>query len=265
VVDGAPLVVVGGGNMGAAFLSGLLGSGRAPGTIAVSETAPSRRATLVRMFPAVSVHDDVPRCSEAIIAVKPADVPAACRAAVAAGAARVVSIAAGVRLAALHEACGEGVRVVRAMPNTPALVGLAATAMSAGHGCTDADRAWARELLSCVGSVIEVEEAKLDAFTGLVGSGPAYAFYVAEALRDAAVAEGFDAETSAALVARVMLGAAVLLDREPLDAKALRARVMSPNGTTAAGIAALDERRVRDAFVAAVRAATARSKELGDA
>ena len=120
-------------------------------------------------------------------------------------------------------------------------------------------------MLSCVGSVIEVEEAKLDAFTGLVGSGPAYAFYVAEALRDAAVAEGFDAETSAALVARVLLGAAVLLDREPLDAKALRARVTSPNGTTAAGIAALDERRVRDAFVAAVRAATARSKELGDA
>ena len=259
------LVVVGGGNMGAALVQGLLAAERDPSSIVVCETSAARREVLRGMFPRVEVRDSVPECTGAIIAVKPPDVPAACQAASAAGAVRVVSIAAGVRLSALQNACGTGVRVVRAMPNTPALVGLAATAMSVGSGCDDADRAWARELLSCVGMVVEIEEPMLDAFTGLVGSGPAYVFYVAEALRDAAIAEGFDAETSAALVARVMLGAAALLDREPLDAKGLRERVTSPNGTTAAGIAKLDEEGVREAFVSAVRAATRRSKELGDA
>lgn len=259
------LAVVGGGNMGAALVQGLLAAERDPSSIVVCETSAARREVLRGMFPRVEVRDSVPECTEAIIAVKPPDVPAACQAASAAGAVRVVSIAAGVRLSALQNACGTGVRVVRAMPNTPALVGLAATAMSAGSGCDDVDRAWARELLSCVGMVVEIEEPMLDAFTGLVGSGPAYAFYVAEALRDAAIAEGFDAETSAALVARVMLGAAALLDREPLDAKGLRERVTSPNGTTAAGIAKLDEEGVREAFMSAVRAATRRSKELGDA
>jgi pyrroline-5-carboxylate reductase len=264
-VEHRTLVVVGGGNMGTALVQGLLAAERDPSSIVVCEMSAARRDVLRGMFPRVEVRDSVPRCSEAIIAVKPPDVPAACQAASAAGAVRVVSIAAGVRLSVLQQACGTGVRVVRAMPNMPALVGLAATAMSAGRGCDDADRAWARELLSCVGMVIEIEEPMLDAFTGLVGSGPAYAFYVAEALRDAAIAEGFDPDTSAALVARVMLGAAALLDRAPLDAKGLRERVTSPNGTTAAGIATLDEQGVRKAFVSAVRAATRRSKELGDA
>lgn len=259
------LVVVGGGNMGAALVQGLLVAERDPSSIVVCETSDARREVLRGMFPGVEVRDSLPKCTEAIIAVKPPDVSAACKAAAAAGALRVVSIAAGVRLSALQQACGAGVRVVRGMPNTPALVGLAATAMSAGNGCDDADRAWARELLSCVGLVVEIEEPMLDAFTGLVGSGPAYAFYVAEALRDAAIAEGFDSETSAVLVARVMLGAAALLDREPHDAAGLRERVTSPNGTTAAGVAKLDEQGVREAFMSAVRVATRRSKELGDA
>jgi pyrroline-5-carboxylate reductase len=264
-VEQRTLVVVGGGNMGAALVQGLLTAGRDSSSLVVCETSAARREVLHSMFPHVGVSESVPACTEAIIAVKPADVAAACRAASAAGAVRVVSIAAGVRLSALQEACGTGVRVVRAMPNTPALVGLAATAMSAGAGCDESDREWARGLLATVGMVVEIEEQMLDAFTGLVGSGPAYAFYVAEALRDAAIAEGFSPEVSAALVARVMLGAAALLDREPLDAKGLRERVTSPNGTTAAGIAALDAQRVREAFVSAVRAATRRSNELGNA
>jgi len=119
-------------------------------------------------------------------------------------------------------------------------------------------------LLSSVGLVIEVQESMLDAFTGLVGSGPAYVFYVAGAMREAAVREGFDAATSATLVARVLVGAASLLEREPDAADELRRRVTSPNGTTAAGVAELDARRVSDAIVAAVHAATERSRELGD-
>ena len=105
----------------------------------------------------------------------------------------------------------------------------------------------------------------LDAFTGLIGSGPAYVFYVAESLQAAAVAEGFDEATSAKLVAQLLVGAAALLEREPQHARELRQRVTSPNGTTAAGVAALSDHKTHDAFVAAVRAATQRSKELGDA
>lgn len=257
------LVVIGGGNMGAALVQGLLAAGHTSGGIAVCEARADRRAELESMFPGLSVSGHVPTCTEAIIAVKPGDVTSACRQAVTAGATRVVSIAAGVRLAALQAACGEHVKVVRAMPNTPATVGLAATAFAPGDGCGSEEREWASRLLSSVGLVIEVGETMLDAFTGLVGSGPAYLFYIAGALRDAAIREGFDATTSATLVARVLVGAAALLEREPEAADDLRRRVTSPNGTTAAGIAEFDSRRVDEAIIAAVHAATERSRQLG--
>ncbi len=259
------LVVIGGGNMGSALVQGLLAAGHPRDGIVVCETKADRRTALRSMFPGLSVSEHVPACTEALIAVKPGDVPSACGQAVAAGATRVVSIAAGVRLDALQAACGEHVKVVRAMPNTPATVGLAATAFAPGHGCGSEEREWAKRLLSSVGLVIEVHETMLDAFTGLVGSGPAYVFYMAGALRDAAIREGFDAATSATLVARVLVGAASLLEREPEAADELRRRVTSPNGTTAAGIAEFDSRRVDEAIIAAVHAATERSRELGDA
>ena len=251
--------------MGAALVHGLLRAGRDVNSIFVCETNAGRRSELAGMFSGVKVGQDVPACSEAIIAVKPADAGVASSAVVAAGAKRLVSIAAGIRLAALHAACGGGVRIIRAMPNTAATVGLSATAIALTDDCDDDDRRWANELLSSVGSVVEIPESMMDAFTGLVGSGPAYLFYVAEALRDAAIAEGFDAELSNQLVARVLAGSAALLEAKPEDAAGLRARVTSPNGTTAAGVRELDERDVRDTIVAAVRAATRRSKELGDA
>jgi pyrroline-5-carboxylate reductase len=257
--------VIGGGNMGAALVRGLLRAGHQPGALAISEVSSKRREELTGMFPGVSVHDSVPACSEAIIAVKPGDVATACASAVAAGARRVISIAAGIRLDTLQRATGAGVRVVRAMPNTPATVGLAATAIALGDSCDDDDRRWAHDLLASIGIVVQLDEPMLDAFTGLVGSGPAYVFFVAEALRDAAMREGFDAHTASELVARVLVGAAALLNDEPESATALRERVTSPNGTTAAGIAELDSHNVREAFVAAVRAATQRSKQLGDA
>ena len=259
------LAVIGGGNMGAALVHGLLRSGRKPDSIVVCEVVPTRRDELASMFGGVHVTDSVAACSEAVIAVKPADVDGAVRAAVAAGATRLVSIAAGVRLAALQSAGGAGVRVIRAMPNTPATVGLSTTAFAVSASCTENDRAWANELLTSVGFVVELDESMLDAFTGLAGSGPAYVFYVAEALREAAIAEGFDSDTSAAIVAKMLVGSAALLERHPTEAAQLRARVTSPNGTTAAGVAELDARNVRDALLRAVRAATRRSKELGDA
>ncbi|NCX30954.1 MAG: pyrroline-5-carboxylate reductase [Actinobacteria bacterium] len=236
------VAVIGGGNMGAALVGGLLRGGVAPSDVIIVETLTSRRGELTAQFPGVQVVAEVPRVGAVIVAVKPADVHAACVAAKAAGATRLLSIAAGVTIASLEASSGSAMRVVRAMPNTPAVVGLAATAMVASARA-DADvRDWARQILESVGIVVEVDEAMLDAFTGLVG---------------------FDADTSAKLIAQLFAGSSALLAREPHAAKELRARVTSPNGTTAAGVAVLDRERVRDAIVAAVLAARKRSTELG--
>ena len=257
------VAVIGGGNMGAALVGGLLRGGVAPSDVVVVETSAARRSDLAAQFPGVPVVAEVPRVDAVIVAVKPADVNAACSAARGAGATRLLSIAAGVTIASLEASCGADMRVVRAMPNTPALVGLAATAMAMSARADATVRDWARQMLESIGIVIEVDEAMLDAFTGLVGSGPAYLFYVAEALTDAAQAAGFDAATSATLIAQLFAGSSALLAREPNAAKDLRARVTSPNGTTAAGLAVLDREGVRDAIVAAVFAARKRSTELG--
>jgi pyrroline-5-carboxylate reductase len=257
------LVVIGGGNMGAALLGGLLDSGAVDASaIAVVEVVAARRDDLTSLFPSVRVEAVVPACSGAVIAVKPADTPAAASSAAVAGASRVLSIAAGVRLATIEAAVGPDVAVVRAMPNTPALVRLGATAIAAGRTADRDDVAWARHILEAVGTVDEVDEASLDAFTGVAGSGPAYVFLVAEALMAAAVAEGLEPRMAARTVRQLLLGSATLLDREG-DPTRLREMVTSPNGTTAAGLAVLDALDVRGAVAAAVRAATVRSRELG--
>jgi pyrroline-5-carboxylate reductase len=257
------LVIVGGGNMGAALLGGLLASGVVePTDVAVVEVADARRAELTGLFPGVAAVAEVPACGNAVLAVKPADIPAAASAVAAAGATRVLSIAAGVRLASIESATGPGVAVVRSMPNTPALVRLGASAIAAGSSAGDDDLAWATSVLGAVGTVEVLAEADLDLFTGLVGSGPAYLFLVAEALTEAAVEGGMDPAVAERVVGQLFLGSGTLLAREG-DPATLRARVTSPGGTTAAGLQVLDERHVRAAFGEAVRAATLRSRELG--
>jgi pyrroline-5-carboxylate reductase len=149
------------------------------------------------------------------------------------------------------------------MPNTPALVGCGAAAIAGGAGASDADLAWAEEILGAVGKVERVGEPLLDAVTGLSGSGPAYVFLVAEALIEAGVAVGLPRTVSEALTIQTLLGSARLLAESGERAEALRAAVTSPGGTTAAGLAALESRAVRAAFMEAVVAATDRSRELG--
>ena len=257
------LVIVGGGNMGAALAGGLLATGSlTPAELAIAEAVPARRAELESIHPGVLVAGDVPAAEGAVIAVKPQDVASAVAAAVGAGARRVLSIAAGVRLRTLEAAAGPGVAVVRAMPNTPALVGQGAAAIAGGHEANDDDLAWAEDVLGAVGSVERVDEAQLDAVTALSGSGPAYVFLVAEALTAAAVDLGLPADLAARLTTQLLVGAAALLAARG-DPATLRANVTSPGGTTAAGLAVLEARDVRDAFAAAVRAAAARSAELG--
>lgn len=249
--------------MGAALVGGLLSSGvMSPAQIVIVEVMADRRVRLAEMFPDVSVVETIPACSEALIAVKPPDVAGACAAAVAAGAKRVLSIAAGITLARLESACGSGVAVVRSMPNTPALVGEGASAIAAGASAGEDDVVWAERILGSVGLVVRVAEDRLDAVTGLIGSGPAYLFLVAESLMAAGLAEGLDSETVDAMVRQLFTGAARLL-ADGDDPAELRVRVTSPGGTTAAGLAVLEGHGLRDVLAAAVAAATARSRELG--
>jgi pyrroline-5-carboxylate reductase len=257
------LVIVGGGNMGAALLGGLLAAdGADPAGFAVVEALPARRAQLAEEFPGVAIEATTPPCSAALIAVKPGDVVGAVEGAVAAGARRLLSIAAGVSIASLEAAAGSGVAVVRAMPNTPALVRQGASAIAGGTAATDEDLAWAESILGAVGTVARVGEQHLDAVTALTGSGPAYVFLVAEALVDAGVAAGLARPLAAQLTTQLLIGSAALL-AERDDPAALRAMVTSPAGTTAAGVQVLESRAVRAAVVDAVLAAAARSRELG--
>ena len=256
------LALVGGGRMGAALLGGLLGAGWEPGRLTVVEAVEARRRELADQFPGVRVVAEPPGGGGAVLAVKPGDVPAAAEALAAAGVDRVVSIAAGVRLAVLEATLAE-VPVVRAMPNTPALVGAGVTAIAPGTRAGEEDLAWAEEVLGAVGRVVRVAEPLLDAVTGLSGSGPAYVFLVAEALIDAGVLVGLPRDLSATLAVQTLLGAARLLAETGDAPEALRAAVTSPGGTTAAGLRALEAAGVRAAFLDAVSAATARSRELG--
>lgn len=259
------LAVLGGGKMGAALVSGLLASGWATAEeILVVEPVAGRRDELAATYPGLGVAAEVPAGAEgAVVAVKPGDVEAACRALAGAGIGRVLSIAAGVTLARLESWLGEGVAVVRAMPNTPALVGCGAAAIAPGSAATEQDLGWAEEILSAVGEVERVPEKLLDAVTGLSGSGPAYVFLVAEALIEAGVANGLPRTVSETLTIQTLLGSARLLAESGERPEGLRAAVTSPGGTTAAGLAALEKRAVRAAFMEAVTAATERSRALG--
>jgi pyrroline-5-carboxylate reductase len=257
------LAVIGGGNMGAALVGGLLTAGTvAAGELAVVETADDRRAQLARMHPGVTITAEVPACTSAVLAVKPGDVATVAAAAVAAGATRLLSIAAGVTTTAVQQAAGAKVAVLRAMPNTPALVGEGVAALCAGATATEADIVWAEGILAAVGRCERVPESGFDAVTGLTGSGPAYVFLVAEALIDAGVLAGLPRSLVEPMVTQLLVGSAALL-AERGDAAALRAAVTSPGGTTAAGLRVLEERAVRAAFIDAVQAAATRSRELG--
>jgi pyrroline-5-carboxylate reductase len=257
------LVVIGGGNMGAALLGGLLSSEVvADADVAVVEPYAPRRAELAERFPGMTVTTEVPACASAVLAVKPPDVPGVAAAAAAAGARRVLSVAAGVTTETIRNATGDGVAVLRTMPNTPALVGEGVSALCGAPGTDDADLDWAEGVLAGVGIVVRVAESQLDAVTGLTGSGPAYVFLVAEALMDAGVAAGLPRATVEPMVTQLLVGSSALLS-ERGDPAALRAMVTSPGGTTAAGLRVLEQRAVRASLIDAVQAAASRSRELG--
>lgn len=254
--------------MGEALAQGLLDAGWDSDTIAIAEIDGDRRRVLEERFPGVRV---VPSPAWAaadadvvVIAVKPGDVAAALEACapILPEHALVLSIAAGVTIADVEASAGER-PVVRAMPNTGALVGKGAAAISAGTRADVSHLELAEKVLGAVGTVVRVPESHLDAVTGLSGSGPAYVFLFAEAMTEAGVLVGLPRAIAAALVCQTLLGAATLLAETGESPEALRAAVTSPGGTTAAGLQALEAHGVRAAILDAVEVATTRSRELG--
>jgi pyrroline-5-carboxylate reductase len=229
----------------------------------VAEVAPLRRGQLSAAYPEVTIAEDVAPCAGAVLAVKPGDVPAAARAVADAGVRRALSIAAGVTTASIEAAAGQPLAVVRAMPNTPALIGAGAAAISPGSTADEDDMAWAEDILGAVGVVVRVPETRLDAVTGLSGSGPAYLFLIAEAMVEAGVLAGLPRDIAETLTFQTLLGSSRLLTGGGSTPAALRASVTSPGGTTAAGVRELERRGVRAAFLDAVTAAADRSRELG--
>lgn len=176
----------------------------------------------------------------------------------------VLSIAAGVPISAIEARFKPGTRVVRAMPNTPALVRTGTTGLAKGTHATDSDLRDAEVVFKSVGIAVSVDESLLDAITGLSGSGPAYVFAFIEAMRDAGAEVGLTPENAQTLVTQTVLGSVKLLMETGRDPADLREAVTSPNGTTFAGLKAMDAAGFKQALSSAIRSATARSKELGE-
>ena len=257
----AELLIIGGGKMGAALLGGLLRHGHDTQSIAVVEPLESRGKELTETY-GVRVTTEIEPSSSTILATKPDIIPGVAQQAAEIGTERLLSIAAGVTLATLDDATGGSLPIIRAMPNTPSLVGQGAAAICGNDAATREDLAWAETILGAVGIVVRADEKLLDAVTGLSGSGPAYVFLVAEAMIDAAVLTGLSRSVATELAVQTLLGASTLLSegRPPAE---LRADVTSPGGTTAAGLRELEDHGLRAAFAAAIEAATRRSEELG--
>jgi pyrroline-5-carboxylate reductase len=257
-------MIVGGGRMGEALLGGLLATEWAEAQeLAVSEKVPGVRAALSERHPGVAVGPTPVAADGVVLAVKPDDAEVACRQMADAGAGRLLSIVTGVPIQRLEELLGGGVAVVRAVPNTPALVGAGATAIAGGRRADETDMSWAEDVLGSVGRVVRVPEPLLDAVTGLSGSGPAYVYLLVEALIEAGVLNGLTWDLSRDLVVQTVLGSARLLLETGQRPESLRSAVVSPGGTTAAGLAVLESRAVRGAVLEAVAAATDRAHQLG--
>jgi len=263
------IAFVGAGNMAGALIRGLVGTATVPADQIIAADPDEARLSLLESELGIRVTRDngeaVREATVVVLAIKPqvfAQVlPGIATAMVAET--LLVSIAAGISTRMIEGAVPPGSRVIRTMPNTPALVGAGATAIAAGSHASDADLEVAETLFRSVGISVRVPEAQIDAVTGLSGSGPAYVFAMIEALRDAGAREGLPEETALRLASQTVFGAARLLLDEGEAPEVLRERVTSPGGTTRAGLDALAQAGFTDAIVGAVRAATRRSVELG--
>jgi len=265
---------VGGGNMASALAGGLVTRGALPSDLRVVEPLADQRERLGKVFPGIATFaapasEAVAGAAVVVLAVKPQQMRAACGALaphLALADALVLSIAAGMRIADIAHWLGGHGRIVRAMPNTPALIGKGISGVFAPQSVDAGDRRLAEAVLAAAGEIVWVnEESMLDAVTGVSGSGPAYVFYFLEALERAARELGFDAADSRKLAYATFDGAVALARSSPLDPEALRKQVTSKGGTTERAIASMEDAAVGASIVAAVKAAVLRARELGDA
>jgi pyrroline-5-carboxylate reductase len=267
---GKKIAFLGSGNMAEALVKGLLGAGTASAEeIVCAEPRLERREEIALRYGVKVIGSNLEATEQAdvvVLSVKPQTMEQLLDEIAPAVDHRklVISIAAGVSIAAIARKLGAGVRIVRTMPNTPALVGAGATALARGAHATDWDLEQARSLFQAVGTTVIVEEHHLDAVTGLSGSGPAFLFLVIEALADGGVKVGLARPVAMTLAAQTVLGSAKLVLETGEHPGRLKDQVTSPGGTAIAGVHALEQGGLRAALIAAVEAATRRSRELGE-
>ncbi|WP_396615649.1 pyrroline-5-carboxylate reductase [Lysobacter soli] len=274
--DSAPrtptVAFIGGGNMARSLIGGLVARGRPAGAIRVAEPVAALRDALQADF-GVTCAEHATSAAEGadvwVLAVKPQVMREVCAALAPLAQAHrpvVVSIAAGITTAQLERWLGGDLPVVRAMPNTPALLGAGITGLFANARTDDAQRAEADALLDAVGPTVWIDdEATMDAVTAVSGSGPAYVFLLAEAMQAAGVAQGLPADAARALVRQTLLGAATMLVKQDEPADVLRTRVTSPGGTTQAAIETFEAGGFRELVDRAIAAATERGRQLSAA
>lgn len=267
-MDRSSIAIVGVGAMGGALLSGLLEAGWTPADLTLIEAYEPRAAELREATGCRTVgvpSDGIDGQDIVVLAVKPQDIHVAlAQLAEALTVDQVlVALVAGVPISVYERVLGE-VPVIRTMPNTPALVGEGITACAPGAYATADHMTMARTVLAAVGLVEEVDEALMDAVTAVSGSGPAYAYLLAEAMVAEGINQGLDPETALRLAARTIRGAGTMMESSDDDPSVLRQRVASPGGTTAEALAVMDRRGFVEVVREAVLAATERSIELGE-
>lgn len=264
-------VVIGGGKIGEALISGLINAGADPQSIAVTNRRSERGEELRERYGVRTLGDNRQAVEDAevvFLCVKPNMITGVIREISEAieendAPTVLVSMAAGVSISSMEDAVIAGTPVVRVMPNTPMLVGRGMMALTAGRFVTEEQLALVTQLLSSVGEVLTVEESDMDAVTALAGSSPAYFFLVAEALIDAGVSLGLTRDVAEKLVGTTAAGAGVMLAESGQDPTTLRVNVSSPAGTTVAALRELEESGLRGAFFRAAEACARRSAELG--
>src|SRR5450759_4603654 len=264
--DPRTVAIMGVGVMGSTLLSGLIRSGRDAAEIVITGRNAERAEELASTYGVrlMSNVDAAQAADTPVLVVKPQDMEgllAEIRDHVPPGT-LVVSLAAGITTGFLEERLPVGTAVVRVMPNTPAMVDEGMAALSPGQHCDEVHLVEAEELLRSCGKVLRVAEKHLDAVTAISGSGPAYIFYVVEAMIEAGVLLGMPRATSTELVVQTLYGAATMLKETGQHPTVLREQVSSPGGTTMAALRQLDDHKVRAAFVTAMEAAAERSKQL---
>lgn len=267
MLDGKKIGFIGGGNMAEAIIKGLLGGGVRADAIMVAEPLPLRRDFLSSEYSAEVTDDNLDVTLQAdiiILAIKPqmaASVLTALEPAISSNK-LIISIMAGISTTFIEESLTNGVRVVRAMPNTPALIQAAATAICPGRKASDQDLAAAKAIFEQVGTVVTVPEKQIDAVTALSGSGPAYVYTFIEALSDAGVKNGLPRDVAAELAVKTVLGAARMVAESGEHPALLREKVTSPGGTTIAALHALEKGCFRGTVMDAVDAACRKAKDL---